>query len=299
MACSIPSLSCCPNLPFLDSPDRKRATAATSGAKEASISLDAARAIAARIGLPVPPTAVHYEGERNKLGQPDGFGIAAFADGNEFEGEWEMGEMEGRITQRLADGVAAVGRFSAGQPVGEGVRWFADRQTAWRTLDGEVMEEVLLDGAADRATDLHLLVPPRHAARPPPMRESAADFLAEDADAGASSDDSIVASSWGTDEVIPHMLSDASDDADGAAAPEDGRRLVRQEFQSGYNRSLLGAMLERGRGREDEGAEGDAPKAAPPKAKASPSRAKAKRSSAAKSKVKEAQELSAWGHDDT
>ena len=44
----------------------------------------------------------------------------------------------------FADGESEVSRFEAGDPVGGGVRWSADRRTAWAISDGEVVAECSL-----------------------------------------------------------------------------------------------------------------------------------------------------------
>ena len=65
-----------------------------------------------------------------------------------YEGEYKAGAMEGFGTYQYVDGRAEVGRYQGNVDVGEGVRWSADRQTAWRLNDGKVVEEVSLDTAA-------------------------------------------------------------------------------------------------------------------------------------------------------
>jgi hypothetical protein len=66
-----------------------------------------------------------------------------------YEGEYKGGAMEGFGTYQYVDGRAEVGRYQGNVDVGEGVRWSADRTTAWRLNDGKVVEEISLD-TADR-----------------------------------------------------------------------------------------------------------------------------------------------------
>ena len=57
------------------------------------------------------------------------------------------GRMDGHGTYLYANGEAEVGSFKADAEVGEGVRWTRDRQTARRTMAGEVLEQITLDEA--------------------------------------------------------------------------------------------------------------------------------------------------------
>lgn len=72
-----------------------------------------------------------------------------FSDGAVYEGEYKGGAMAGFGTYQYVDGRAEVGRYADNVDTGEGVRWSADRATAWRLCDGKVIEEVSLD-TADR-----------------------------------------------------------------------------------------------------------------------------------------------------
>jgi hypothetical protein len=82
-----------------------------------------------------------YVGEY-KGGKREGRGVYRFADGAVYEGEYKQGAMEGFGTYQYVDGRAEVGRYQGNIDVGEGVRWSADRSTAWRLNDGKVVEEV-------------------------------------------------------------------------------------------------------------------------------------------------------------
>ena len=61
--------------------------------------------------------------------------------------------MEGRSKHRFANGEVTVCFYKADEPVGEGVKWSADGQTAWRLRDGDevhdgqVVEEISLEEA--------------------------------------------------------------------------------------------------------------------------------------------------------
>ena len=74
-----------------------------------------------------------------------------------YEGEWKAGEKEGRGTFRWADGTVTVGFYKAGKDVGEGVKWTADGQTAYRMRDGKPVEKISLEEA--RATVARLGLP--------------------------------------------------------------------------------------------------------------------------------------------
>ena len=67
---------------------------------------------------------------------------------------------EGGGTCTCLDGTATVSAYRAGRAVGDGVQWSADRQTAWRTLDGEEQGEISLDEARELAARIGLPVPP-------------------------------------------------------------------------------------------------------------------------------------------
>ena len=82
-------------------------------------------------------------------GKREGRGVYRFSDGAVYEGEYKAGAMEGFGTYQYVDGRAEVGRYAGNVDVGEGVRWSADRTTAWRLMDGKVVEEITLE-TADR-----------------------------------------------------------------------------------------------------------------------------------------------------
>ena len=66
----------------------------------------------------------------------------------------------GRGKYTYASGEAETCRYAAGADVGEGAKWSADRQSAWRLRDGEEVESISLEAAARIAASLGLPVPP-------------------------------------------------------------------------------------------------------------------------------------------
>ena len=62
--------------------------------------------------------------------------------------------MEGSGAYFDEDNSVLVCRFRAGSPVGDGVRWSADRRRAWRMSDGEPRGEMPLEEARAAAARL-------------------------------------------------------------------------------------------------------------------------------------------------
>ena len=89
----------------------------------------------------------------------EGRGSCKFANGQAYHGEFRGGRRHGSGTYRYSSGVAEVGEFRDGVDAGDGVRWTADRQRAWRLLDGAVVGEISLDEAREQAASLGLRVP--------------------------------------------------------------------------------------------------------------------------------------------
>jgi len=94
--------------------------------------------------------------------EPDGPAILRYADGGIFVGAYRASRKEGPGTYHFTDGRAEVSRFSEGRDVGEGAEFSADRQKAWRTVDGEITAEVSLEDAIGITSCLGLPVPPPH-----------------------------------------------------------------------------------------------------------------------------------------
>ena len=65
----------------------------------------------------------------------------------------------GRGTLIYTNGEAEVGTFEEGRRAGEGARWSADRQTAWRMKDGKEAGCISLEDASEIASAIDLPVP--------------------------------------------------------------------------------------------------------------------------------------------
>jgi hypothetical protein len=79
-----------------------------------------------------------------------------------YEGLWKAGKREGHGIYRYASGRADVVTYKADVDVGEGVRWSPDRQLAWKLQDGELVDEISLDEAAEIARRVGEEPPPPH-----------------------------------------------------------------------------------------------------------------------------------------
>jgi hypothetical protein len=90
----------------------------------------------------------------------EGRGVCRFADGDSYSGQWLNDMQHGVGTYAYLDGQVEVGGFAAHRDLGIGVRWSADRQTAWRMHDGKVLGEISLPKARALAGKLGLPVPP-------------------------------------------------------------------------------------------------------------------------------------------
>lgn len=67
---------------------------------------------------------VKYIGEVNKNEKPDGFGVAIYANGNQYEGQWKNGNKEGQGKFAYQDGELYEGNFVRGKRNGYGVyKW--------------------------------------------------------------------------------------------------------------------------------------------------------------------------------
>ena len=77
-----------------------------------------------------------------------GAGIYRWDNGEEYEGQVLNDQRHGVGRYRWHGGREDVCRFEEGRMVGEGVRWSADRSTAWRTQDGDLVDpEISLEEA--------------------------------------------------------------------------------------------------------------------------------------------------------
>jgi len=99
-----------------------------------------------------------YEGEF-VAGLYHGRGKMTYATGNSYEGEFAEGNKHGKGTFTWADGAVVVVRFEADAPVGQGVKWSADRTEAWEVQDGKQVRGIPLDEAAQIAARIGLPPP--------------------------------------------------------------------------------------------------------------------------------------------
>ena len=99
-----------------------------------------------------------YEGEYMK-DEKQGQGKFSFATGGSYEGKYAEGKKHGIGTYTMADGRVEVGCFEAGLPVGQGVRWSADRATAWEMQAGKPGRSIPLFEAAKSAERIGLPAP--------------------------------------------------------------------------------------------------------------------------------------------
>ena len=171
------------------SADRAQAWELQDGTPGRRISLEDAAQIAARVGLPVPPVqsrslpnalnlCVLSFSEAKKQDGREGAETSAeralalvLQDGQpgrsislpapqELESAHEAGKEPGSLQIMLANGEAEISRFETGQPVGQGVRWSADRAQAWELKDGTPGRSISLEEAAHIAARIGLPVPP-------------------------------------------------------------------------------------------------------------------------------------------
>lgn len=101
-----------------------------------------------------------------------GKGTLSTADGDVYTGLWKAGVKDGPGTYLYASGRADVVKYAGGRDVGEGARWAADRQIAWKLNNGEVVEEISLDEASHIAERLGEPVPPLVCHSSPLLRET-------------------------------------------------------------------------------------------------------------------------------
>ncbi|KAL7548590.1 hypothetical protein ACHAWF_011870, partial [Thalassiosira exigua] len=88
-----------------------------------------------------------YEGgfKDNKYHGTDGKYI--WANGDEYQGQWEDGERHGIGIFRSADGSVEYSNYEKGAHAGEGVWWSADRKTASKVMNGEKTLDILVEEA--------------------------------------------------------------------------------------------------------------------------------------------------------
>ena len=76
-----------------------------------------------------------------------------------YEGEWAEGNKHGKASCTYPDGAVGFARFEADDPVGQGVKWSADRKEAWELQDGKEVRGIPLDEAAQIAERIGLPPP--------------------------------------------------------------------------------------------------------------------------------------------
>ena len=99
-----------------------------------------------------------YEGEYAE-DKKHGKGTETYASGDSYEGEWADDKKHGKGTYTFPNGEVDVVRFEAGAPVGQAVRWSADRTEAWELQAGEEVRGIPLDEAAKIAERIGLPPP--------------------------------------------------------------------------------------------------------------------------------------------
>jgi len=80
-------------------------------------------------------------------------GVYRWADGDEYEGQWEEGDRNGIGAFRSAGGAVEYSMFDKGEYTGEGVSWSADRKTVHKMIDGVKKSEISLALAEKLAAD--------------------------------------------------------------------------------------------------------------------------------------------------
>jgi len=88
-----------------------------------------------------------------------GHGTMHIENGDVYEGDWNNGFKDGPGTYRWRDGEVDVSRYSSDYRVGEGVRWSADRNRAFRLVRGNIQDEIDLGEADQIASGLGLPTP--------------------------------------------------------------------------------------------------------------------------------------------
>lgn len=104
------------------------------------------------------PDGSHYEGYWRD-GNAHGRGTCLFASGSRYVGSWELGKMHGSGIYYWFDGEVDIVAFCAGRP-GSGVRFSAQRTSAWTLEDGDISAPLKLAEARAVAERLGLAVPP-------------------------------------------------------------------------------------------------------------------------------------------
>ena len=162
------------------SSDRRSAWRLESGKKSGKITLEEAKAIAARVGLPVPgdstPKVTAWEPGITESPSLDplaikesslkvGFGTYGYASGDRYTGPVIEGKPHGIGTKWAGEdgallGIAEVSKYVGGVAIGEGARWNASRDEAWKLVDGAQTSTISLEEATEIATKLGVMTIP-------------------------------------------------------------------------------------------------------------------------------------------
>ena len=74
-------------------------------------------------------------------------GTYTWANGEIYEGGFKGDKLEGQGIFYWSSGRMDLNTYAAGRPKGDGVRWNAERTKAWALSDGNMKEEIDLEGA--------------------------------------------------------------------------------------------------------------------------------------------------------
>ena len=88
-----------------------------------------------------------------------GRGTCWFPSGSRYEGEWESGKMHGVGVYKWYDGEIDAVHFCEGRP-GCGVRFSAQRTSAWALEDGAITSPLTLAEARARVDEMRVALPP-------------------------------------------------------------------------------------------------------------------------------------------
>eukprot|EP00804_Cyclotella_cryptica_P016739 CCRYP_002034-RA/>CCRYP_002034-RA protein AED:0.26 eAED:0.26 QI:348/1/1/1/1/1/2/131/940 len=94
-------------------------------------------------------------------------------DGEQYVGQWKNGERHGKGIFKASDGSVEYSMYENGVAVGQGLRWTADRQIAYRLVDGEKKTEISLGVAEKEAKEKFDLSVPEVSATPLPSAKPA------------------------------------------------------------------------------------------------------------------------------
>lgn len=99
-----------------------------------------------------------YDGEWQH-DMADGTGTYRWPDGDIYSGEWKKDVRHGTGIYRWSNDEVDVQHCEDDEFKGEGVRWSADRKTAWRLINGEKQSDITLQEAASIAERIGISIP--------------------------------------------------------------------------------------------------------------------------------------------